>query len=397
MIPISAASKVAQSLFSDRTFDIEFQGYLSNHAKHAIVALDKLGAPDERILEYWADYTTLTPYKIPLHKVETPWESVRPCTAQEWSEWRGNKIRWQEMVQFLDDQEKSSHQLVKEFAPDLLNGIAGGLTHGIIHLGWGIDSQDPWMIQEGLAYLNFCHVPNPPLESSGIVEPDAGTSILRIAQEWQDLNLKDTWIEPSKEKYDESFHPELVPAGFQWHLAKVLTDAHPVATKIPSWIREKPLPEVWEELYHAAALIHLAARDAEGNGNFVVLHLLTSLWGLEKVCTVVDNEAVTRTALENYWAMAICLLCASTGGFPAKDQIESAVRAFPPEAIDEESFDWTDTVKRGCAEEEEHNIKLVYVGKELWGRYGRWGGFSETAKSFILTPNISPAKTTFKA
>ncbi len=34
-----ARSAAFQQLLSNRAFDIEFNGYLSNHAKHAIIAL----------------------------------------------------------------------------------------------------------------------------------------------------------------------------------------------------------------------------------------------------------------------------------------------------------------------------------------------------------------------
>lgn len=45
-------------------------------------------------------------------------------------------------------------------------------------------------------------------------------------------------------------------------------------------------------------------------------------------------------------------------------------------------------VARGIAEVEEHNIKLVYVMRELWKRYGYWVGFAEAAQAFTLTPNV---------
>jgi hypothetical protein len=53
----------------------------------------------------------------------------------------------------------------------------------------------------------------------------------------------------------------------------------------------------------------------------------------------------------------------------------------------------TEIVKCGCAEQEEHNIKLVYVCKELWNRYGRWKDFSAVARFFALATNITPATT----
>lgn len=51
-----------QPLYSDRTYDIEFRGYLSNHSKHGVVALSGLGAPMTRVREWWDDHTSMTEY-----------------------------------------------------------------------------------------------------------------------------------------------------------------------------------------------------------------------------------------------------------------------------------------------------------------------------------------------
>ena len=61
---------IVPKLLADRTFDIEFQSYLSNHAKHAIVALQNIHATDDRIQEWWDAYTQETPYGYQLHKVD---------------------------------------------------------------------------------------------------------------------------------------------------------------------------------------------------------------------------------------------------------------------------------------------------------------------------------------
>jgi len=400
----TTSSAVAQSLLSNNIYDIEFNGYLSNHAKHAIVALDKLGAPDQRIQDYWDQYTTLTPYNLQLHKVDiADWGSITTDNINDdnWKEWRGQKKHWQEMVQYLNSKDKPYDVLVKEYAPDLLTGIAGALTHGIIHLGWGIDAQNSWMTMEGLAYLNFCYVPMAPLTQNSIQdESNAVESALRISKQWIDDDLQNTWIEPTKKKYDETFHPELVPAGFQWHLAKVLKDAHPVVTNLPSWLRNMPLPEVWKEMYRFVVVTYLSTRNPDiakrDSGNFVVLHMITSLWALENVCNVIDDDETTRQALEQFWAVGVCLL-GTAGKYPTPKQLRATSdELLHDQAFDDEDFDWSPIVQRGCAETEEHNIKLVYVCQALWNRYNRWKGFSEAASSFTLTPNIGPQQTAFE-
>jgi hypothetical protein len=397
--------RLAQKLYANRSWNIEFQGYLSNHAKHAIVALDKLGAPETRIQEYWDQYTTLTPYNLELEKVPKPWDQVKPATNEDWKTLRGKKEHFQELCVYLDEQRKDHHDgdvqsLVRDYAPDLLGGIAGALTHGIIHLGWGLDAKSNWMTVEGLAYLNFCHlgVDESEFQDNAVDEKTPMQSMTRIAQEWKANSLGETWVAASKAKFKENFHPELVVAGFQWQLSKVLATPHPVATKLPTWLSTSNLEHIWKDLYQTCLWIYLATRDPEGNGNFLILHLLTSLWGLEQVCRVIDDPIVERKALKQFYASLICLLAASSGGFPTVESLQKVQTEFPlTEMDDKETFDWARTVSRALQEVEEHNIKLVYVLKELWNRYGQWHGFSEAASYFTLTPNIGPSSPTFKA
>jgi hypothetical protein len=391
------------ALLADKNFDIEFNGYLSNHAKHAIIALDKLEAPAERIEGYWKDYTTMTPYNLELHKVDQDWDEVTPCSLEEWKELKGQKKKWQEQVAFMDKElnekfDGNTDKLIRKYAPPLLSGLAGALTHGIIHLGWAIDAGSTWMICEGLAYLNFCHlgVDEEKLEKDIHAELAPMDSFVRVATSWEGDNLKTEWVDKAKAAYDESFHPELVSAGFQWELSKVMKDAHPIATQLPDWLNEKSVDELWHELYRDVTYLYLATRDAEGKGNFVVLHLLTSLWGLEQVCRLIDNGPtmmkVTRNALNQYYASLICMLATGSIGFPSSEALEKVQTEFASLHVDVDSFEWTPIVENGIAETEEHNIKLVYVMRELWNRYGRWSGFSEAATSLTVTPDIGPGK-----
>jgi len=393
-----------QRLLSNKDFFIEFQGYLSNHAKHAIVALDKLNAPSERIQEYWDQYTTLTPYNLEIEHIPASWDQVKPIEEVEWKALRGKKEKWQEMCSFLEQEKQvvfngDINALVKEYAPDLLSGLAGALAHGIIHLGWGIDAQNEWMTIEGLAYLNYCHigVDESKWKEDAVQDDTPLDSMLRIAKEYQFQNLQKTWVEESKARLGEEFHPELIPAGFQWNLAKVLATPHPVATDLPTWLNNDPLDQIWKNMYQTCTLIYLATRDKDDHGNFLILHSLTSLWGLEKVCQVIGDEAVDRRALKQFYSSLVCLLAASSSGFPTKETLEATKLDYPFTKTDnKETYDWTPTVSAAVQEVEEHNIKLAYVAQALWERYDQWHGFSKAASCFTLTPNIGPSTTEYK-
>lgn len=397
-----------QSLLSDPSYDIEFNGYLSNHVKHAVIALHRLQAPPERVEEYWDKYTKATPYDLSVEPVSVPWDQVTPVTAEEFVGLRGKKEKWQEQCVFLQKELVDKFngvvdKLVQHYVPPLLPGMAGALTHTIIHLGWAIDAGNTWMIIEGIAYLNFAFVglPERSLVPNAVSDATALSSLTRIAKQFHKDNLAHTWIEATKNRYDKDsgFHPELIPAGFQWELSKVLAHPHEVATHLPTWLDEKDLPSIWEELYRLTTTVYWATRDREGNGNFLVLHLITSLWGLEQVSKVIDDEDITRDALKHYYAVMVCLLSTSSGGFPTVDTLESAALelSLQNDNVQEGTSLWCSVVEKAIPEEEEHNIKLVYVMRELWRRYEGWAAFRRAANAFTLTPNIGPSQSEFKA
>lgn len=83
-----------------------------------------------------------------------------------------------------------------------------------------------------------------------------------------------------------TFHPELVPAGFQWKLAKVLDRGHGLFLELPAWLDDAPVEDALRGMYDALVLLYLAQAGAPGErgvGDFVALHTITALWGAEQV------------------------------------------------------------------------------------------------------------------
>jgi len=87
---------VLAELLADERYHIEFNGYLSNHVKHALIALAGLGAPADRIQEYWDQYTSETPYGLQLQRAEklspevssSPLICITYCSLSGWSSMR---------------------------------------------------------------------------------------------------------------------------------------------------------------------------------------------------------------------------------------------------------------------------------------------------------------------
>ena len=72
-------------MLGDKSFHIEFHGYLSNHAKHAVIALNGLGAPAEDIAAYVEEYARTT-YGFGL---EPPTQSDIQLTEENWRDFLG--------------------------------------------------------------------------------------------------------------------------------------------------------------------------------------------------------------------------------------------------------------------------------------------------------------------
>jgi len=109
----------------------------------------------------------------------------------------------------------------------------------------------------------------------------------------------------------------------------------------------------------------------------------------------VDDEDVTRDAIHQFYSAAMGIL--ATASFPKVDDLMHTQSEFPMSAVDD-AYDWSPVTDCALIEEEEHNIKLVYVVRELAQRYGStWKDFHRAAEAFTLTPNVGPAKVVFEA
>ena len=426
-------SLVEELLISSTQHHIEFNGYLSNHAKHAVVALAGLQAPPERIRGYWDQYTTLTPYGLKLEPAESLQPSDRaPLTEESWRLISGRKAPgdFAALLQFFDNEEQRLGMAgtLKKYGRDLLPGAVGALTHALIHLGWGLGAKSRCMALEGLAYLAYSSVSVKPERFVHGKHPDEMSpwqTLLRVADTFHGQQVAQ-WVDSVKtdERYSEAagFRPELVKAGFQWSVAKVVTEGHPLMLELPTWLDCMEYGAAVEELYKALTALYLsttastaAAASPEGGssgprpgreGNFLILHLLTSMWGLEQVMEQLEDDVDRHFALKCFWAAVVSLLITS-GRVPCTEALEAAERKYRGahddqdvasgnhHALPQEGQGWEEIVRKALEEEEEHNIKLVYVGRELWRRYGRWSGFRIAASTFTETPNIGPKQTAY--
>ncbi|MGW2368903.1 questin oxidase family protein [Streptomyces sp. NPDC001667] len=385
---------VVEQLLNDRTYHIEFNGHLSNHVKHAVIALDGLGASPEQIKAYYENYARLTTYGYGL---EPPKESKYEITEENWQDFLGQRTSFSAYCAFFDQQEKElgTDELLRRYVPALLPGWVGAFTHATIHLGWAIDAENRWMTIEGLAYMAFSYVSCHPerAEDGGAAGERAVDSLLRVAGAWEDdRDTLQKWVRElvgdTAVGIAEGIHPELARSGLQYRIARFLGAGHPLIYRTPAWIDEQDVEESWEQLYYVVSLLYLAVP-----GDFVLLHLITSLHAMEQIASRLPAEE-RKHVVKCFWIGMLCVIF-SGADFPARAKLaglhaafEGAVDADVPEVW---AQDWRQTILRAFEEDEEHNPKLVYVMRRMWQRTGLRSVYRATAGQFTVTPGLPPS------
>ncbi len=379
-------------LLNDPTYHIEFNGHLTNHAKHAVVALVGLGASSQKVHSYYHHYAKLTPYGYGL---EPPKPSRYLISDANWAEHLGKRTSYSSYVQFFERKERELGQdaLLKHFLPRLLPGWVGSLTHGAIHLGWALDIGNRSMLIEGLAYMAFSYVschPNRvfPLETAVNSSEQVVDSLFRVAGAWdRDCQALRHWVEEviadKTSSAAQGIHPELLRSGLQYRIARVLAEGHPLIYASPSWIKNQSISTSFEQLYYVTTLLFMAYP-----GDFLLLHLITSLHALEQISLCVSEEE-QQNIIQLFW-MGMLAILFSRGHFPSRSQLERLHELYQGAAdhgADQAiRTDWDQVVARAIEEEEEHNPKMVYVMRRLWKRYGFRSIYRSAASYFTTTP-----------
>ncbi len=146
------------------------------------------------------------------------------------------------------------------------------------------------------------------------------------------------------------------------------------------------MESLWKELYEGLTLFYLAKP-----GDFLVLHLITSLYGMEQIANRISPSQQKR-AIKCYWTAMLGVVF-SDDEVPTRATLE-ALHSKYKDAVDRdddqnEGETWEEIVARAIIENEEHNPKLVYVQRLLWRRFGRRSLFRIAASNFTTTPEVS--------
>nr|BFD33317.1 hypothetical protein GTC16762_29350 [Pigmentibacter ruber] len=384
--------KSVPDLLNDISNHIEFNGHLSNHNKHAVVALARLSADINLINKFYFEYIECTTYGCGL---EPPKISKYHITKQNWKDYLGKRTSYTSYYEFFKSEIEINglNRVLSEYLPQLLPGWVSSLTHAAIHLGWGLDIKNKCMITEGLAYLCFsfisCH-PEKVLKEDNQVFNSPIHSFLNILEEidkdpQQFKHYIDSILKKEEEENNFNFHPELKRSGTQLRIATVLKYGHPLIYLEQAWISNLSTEESWNELFYLTTLIYL-----HHSYNFVVLHLLTSLHALKEIAFYLNKEE-EQECLKNYWIGMNCILFAMVT-MPNKNEFNQLIDKYYNKFDDFNDINiskyWKNIIESAFLEKEEHNPKMVYVLRKMWEESGYKSIYRIAANQFTTTPGL---------
>ncbi|KAJ0391473.1 hypothetical protein ATCC90586_004624 [Pythium insidiosum] len=150
----SQADKYAAQ-WSTHKYKMEYDGYLSNHLLHGIVALRDLKAAPDQIDAFANRYT----HKLCTAALDKP--AARTLTWDEAEGLLGKRTHFEALRTLYECEvaARGRSEAIRQHFPRLMTGLAGSLLHGIIQLGYGYRFGGELPIAEGLAYMHYSYLP----------------------------------------------------------------------------------------------------------------------------------------------------------------------------------------------------------------------------------------------
>jgi Questin oxidase-like len=302
--------------------DAEYGPSLSNHLPMALAALARLGASDERLDEFAQRYARRLAPAPP----RQPWPA-----GEAWRARLGQPAAWPAYQQLFRDwiAHEGAHDLLAQALPPLMRGVGAAAFHGPLRVAYALDLNHADELADGLAYwaCRWFDCGAPPHDGS---VDDPATVLARLAP-LAAAPASAPLI--SQRMAAMAARGDFMSAVAAWHI-----DAR------------STLPR----------LARLAAERYAAEGDFTVLHLVTSAHAVHRLLPWIDDAdgAARRDAVGAY-AVAFAAAWATCAAAPQ-------TTAAPATTV----LPWDDLAARAVASDDEHVIKLVDSGRELETAFG---------------------------
>lgn len=300
-------------------FDLANRGTV-NHLPMALYALARMGASDERLVEYfhWWEANRALPRT----------DSERPVEWEEWTRHIGDAAMFSALWEFFSDRvaKRGPTEIIGEVFPLVSGGIAAAAFHGLIRLAYGIEADHAGEIGAGLATLCSRYadlgIPKHARPAAGIEE-----ALARISERLSGVAF--------------------AGQGIIGRMRAAAAD--------PRFAAGFALPSIGPEFLGSFARVAIALYWQ--TGDFTVLHMVTATHAARVLFEAYPHLA-SAEALTAFWEAG----CAAYGSVGAP-----ALTPAPPPA---ENQPWSRIFAGAVQSNDDHVIKLTYSCHCESTRYG---------------------------
>lgn len=290
-------------------FDPEYRQGLSNHLPMALLALQRLGAPDSRIDDFVTRYIRqLEPApNADLWRSGELWQD-RLGERDSWSAYRNLFFEW--------IKGEGSSSVLAQALPRLMEGCGAAAYHGMIRTAYAVRSGHDCELADALAYWACRHLPLGAAGDGGsVVDPSLVVQGLCVSASSEDLIFEGMLAAAQSPGFGQLIKPLKVDSGTLGRLSR------------------------------------LAATMYASSGNFTVLHLVTSCHAVRVLLPFIGDP---QPALHAYWrAFAAGYIASGLG-----EICEANLRS------------WDEIIAAAIASDDEHVVKLVDSCREEEHAYG---------------------------
>ncbi|HUD69079.1 MAG TPA: questin oxidase family protein [Acidimicrobiales bacterium] len=310
---------LAALLDDELGYDATTTTRLSNHLPMALVALQRLGASDDRLIEFADRYRSRL----------APLEFAEPVGSFDaWLTARGQRAAYGPVREYLGPllDAEGVEPVVRRHLPHLVDGLSGAAFHGLIRLAYALESASPARVAAGLAYLTQVHQPLGDLGHGTGVTDDPLVALRRLS----DVTV---------------LQHVSADGNIGERMRQVAT--HPAFAGVVDWL--VVTSDTPRRLTGAAVALYAATDD------FTALHGVTASHAIAIVSPFVEDTE----ALSSWWFQALAAAYVTIGA-PGLDDPAAPVRPWL-----EDPAPWDEVVRAGTLSDDEHVVKLVYSARAL--------------------------------
>lgn len=315
-----AGSMLERLLDDNARFDVGGRG-TANHLPMALIALSRMGAPDQRLVEYfrwWEDNRALPRQ-----------DSGRRVDRQDWRQHVGDAAMFDALADCFRRWaiERGGGEVVGMVFSEVSGGVAAVALHGLIRLAYGLEAEHPGETGAGLAAICSRYVDLGIELDRALPASSAASAFGRLARAIGGASF--------------------AGGGIIGRMRTAAADRRFVA----GFSRPPLGPALLDDLAGAAIALYWQT------GDFTVLHMVTATHAARVLFTRFP-ELATTDAIGALWG-AVCAAYASIGAPPPAEL-----------PLSSETLPWTDIFGRAIPSNDSHVIKMTYTCHSESARYG---------------------------